>query len=67
MTLYLIIFILSFLVSDAMTLTRDVMLTKDAAFSDLLPMSCIANYIETKQCDSRIQCAAVCVFCPGLL
>lgn len=67
MTLFLIIFILSSLVSDAMTLTRDVMLTKDAAFSDLLPITGIANYIETKQCDSTIQCAAVCVFCAGLL
>lgn len=67
MALYWIILIISLLVSDAMTLNRDVMFTKYATFSDLLPISGIANYIETKQCDSRVQCAAVCVFCAGLL
>lgn len=67
MALYWIILIISLLVSDVMTLNRDVILTKDAAFSDLLPITGIANYIETKQCDSTIQCATVCVFCAGLL
>lgn len=63
----LIIFIISFLVSNTMTFNRDVILTRDVAVSDLLPITGNANYIETKRCESRIQCAAVCYFCAGLL
>lgn len=50
-----------------MTLTMDVILTRDVAFDNLLPTTGYVNYMETKQCDSIIQCAAVCVFCAGLL
>lgn len=57
----------TYLVSDTMTLTMDVILTRDVAFDNLLPTTGSVNYMETKQCDSIIQCAAVCVFCAGLL
>lgn len=67
MALYWIIFIISFLVPDCMALKKNVILTRDVAFSDLLQITGNANYIETKHCDSRLQCAAVCVFCAGFL
>lgn len=62
-----IIWIGTYLVSDTMTLTMDVILTRDVAFHNLLPTTGSVNYMETKQCDSIIQCVAVCVFCAGLL
>lgn len=62
-----ILFIGAQLVSDTMTLTMDVILTRDVAFDNLLPTTGYVNYMETKQCDSIIQCAAVCVFCAGPL
>lgn len=55
----------TYLVSDTMTLTMDVILTRDVAFDNLLPTTGSVNYMETKQCDSIIQCAAVCVCCAG--
>lgn len=61
-----IICIGTYLVSDTMTLTMNVILTR-VAFDNLLPTTGYVNYMETKQCDSIIQCAAVCVFCAGLL
>lgn len=67
MALYWVIFIISFLVPDCMALKKDVILTREDVLSDMLPKTGNANYIETKHCDSRIQCAAVCVFCAGLL
>lgn len=67
MALYLVIFIISFPVLDCMALKKNVFLTREDAFSDMLPKTGNANYIETKHCASRIQCAAVCVFCAGLL
>lgn len=57
----------SYLLSDTLTLTTDVILTRDVAFNDLLPTTGNANYMETKHCESRIECTAVCVFCSGLL
>lgn len=42
-------------------------LNKSGAFDNLLPTTGSVNYMETKQCDSIIQCVAVCVFCAGLL
>lgn len=62
-----IAFVGSFLVSDTLTLTTEVILTRDVAFNDLLPTTGNVNYMETKHCESRIECAAVCMFCAGLL
>lgn len=50
-----------------MALKKDVILTREYVLSDMLPKTGNANYIETKHCDSRIQCAAVCVVCAGIL
>lgn len=52
---------------DCIALKKNVFLTREDAFSDMLPKTGNANYFETKHCDSRIQCAAVCVFCAGFL
>lgn len=62
-----IVFIGTHLVSDTMALTREVTLTRDVTFDNLLPTTGYVNYIETIHYKSRIQCAAVCVFCAGLL
>lgn len=62
-----IVFVGPYLVSDTLTLTTEVILTRDVAFDNLLPTTGYVNYIETIHCKSRIQCAAVCVFCAGLL
>lgn len=67
MALYWVIFIISFFVPDCMALKKDVILTREYVLSDMLPKTGNTNYIETKHCDSRIQCAAVCVFCAGIL
>lgn len=56
-----------YLVSETLTLTTDVILKRIVVFNDLLPTTGNVNYIETKQCGSRIECAAVCEFCAGLL